>query len=1089
MLKKIVLFCIISSVLLGNLQLSTGREAQKDTSQATNIFTNIDAKKTLSYQLTNQTIQILSNLKNVSVARANTYLYYYNPSDVDDSILHRLRRSDLILSNYTLVVLNFVKDSLDTGASAGQDLAQSILVGATKSSALALSVDCANLAILLVAFYYLIEWWKEYFIVDNITALLENNWNLIYLSDCIPLMRATVVEEAEFFNDLASGNISWELSAYKNITQLLRSDKTYLDTAVRYATTLSDFYGPMILNTTPGTPLQDRNNDGTVNESEDYRVAVPKFFERLKAQFEAERNLIANLTAEFSNVTHLPMPTAISILPSKFRIRENMTKTLNATLIDGNDLGISNKIVSWSATKGSFDTDTCVTNATGECNVIYTASEWGEVKITASFANETNYLGSSYKITGYVAPLWSLLPTSQWPKFGRDAQNTAQSPTSICWDIDFPLCTKWSYNMNATYVGRGVSSPIVAPDRIIYVASAELFNYTAYAFNFKLYALDFKGRLKWIYNMLNNATVSEVVDPIVRADGSVYAAAENNLYCINSAGNLIWNITTSGAIIYPPAIGWDGSIYVVDNTSMLYAINPNGTMFWSYSGARGAPVVDSDGNIYFITGGLVLYIVSLDMYGNFRWSQGFASGAHPDAVGPPRVISPAIDRNETVYVVSSFPLYVPTVHPTQLHAFDTRTGSLKWILDIGILGEFELPVFIPPPVISQNGKIYWGVCYYQGAFLGDSGTLYIINQNGSIYHAYNCPYYFTSPITTDIGGMFYVGYRAEEHGLLIGNSSRAVYNYKIGYIRAAPTLDSYGILYVIAEDTIYAIAKSDIDIVCIDSPVYAFQNDTINFSVIVKNVGVDIACNVTATISLPASISTSAVTQQVGDGILLPGEISVVTWELVGNKTWSGDIAVKVISDNGSDSGRKSITVLKEEEWMEVYRDISILDIDYPDRVRVGENFNLSFAIKNTRTPGSDPLYVDAVKIYLPEVSSSHPPVKIYLPEVSYAVLLSHLPGATGYYGISTQEPLDKIIRYYIPPNETVNISWNLTAVNKGKYTITLCLYYGQYVWYYMGKFVSRSIEVYDTTVLNVTYNNATSTVSVTTNVNFLNPV
>ncbi len=48
-------------------------------------------------------------------------------------------------------------------------------------------------------------------------------------------------------------------------------------------------------------------------------------------------------------------------------------------------------------------------------------------------------------------------------------------------------------------------------------------------------------------------------------------------------------------------IGSDGTIYVASNDAKLYAINPDGTLNWTYTLGKvsyGSPAIGADGTIY-----------------------------------------------------------------------------------------------------------------------------------------------------------------------------------------------------------------------------------------------------------------------------------------------------------------------------------------------------------------------------------------------------------------------------------------------------------------------------------------------------------
>ena len=76
---------------------------------------------------------------------------------------------------------------------------------------------------------------------------------------------------------------------------------------------------------------------------------------------------------------------------------------------------------------------------------------------------------------------------------------------------------------------------------------------------------------------------------------------DNNLYAINPDGSLKWSYPTGNEIASSPAIGADGTIYVGSGDKNLYAINPDGSKNWSFpTGAEiaSAPAIGADGTIY-----------------------------------------------------------------------------------------------------------------------------------------------------------------------------------------------------------------------------------------------------------------------------------------------------------------------------------------------------------------------------------------------------------------------------------------------------------------------------------------------------------
>jgi outer membrane protein assembly factor BamB len=63
--------------------------------------------------------------------------------------------------------------------------------------------------------------------------------------------------------------------------------------------------------------------------------------------------------------------------------------------------------------------------------------------------------------------------------------------------------------------------------------------------------------------------------PAVGGDGTIYVgSADGQLYAINPDGSLKWSFPTVSSVISSPAIGGDGTIYVGSYDYKLYAIGP-----------------------------------------------------------------------------------------------------------------------------------------------------------------------------------------------------------------------------------------------------------------------------------------------------------------------------------------------------------------------------------------------------------------------------------------------------------------------------------------------------------------------------------
>ncbi|MBN1593586.1 MAG: PQQ-like beta-propeller repeat protein, partial [Candidatus Coatesbacteria bacterium] len=142
------------------------------------------------------------------------------------------------------------------------------------------------------------------------------------------------------------------------------------------------------------------------------------------------------------------------------------------------------------------------------------------------------------------------------------------------------------------------------------------------------------GTVKWTYppcGIIDDITKSS---PSVSENGEfIYfgddgdAVNEAVLYCVASDGTLAWSwdspIADAG-ILNAPAIGTDGTLYVVDTKANLFAIASDGTLKWSVSLIEGVDfteanaIIDGIGTIYITTNGGLVFAVS--PFGHIVWA-------------------------------------------------------------------------------------------------------------------------------------------------------------------------------------------------------------------------------------------------------------------------------------------------------------------------------------------------------------------------------------------------------------------------------------------------------------------------------------
>ncbi len=177
-----------------------------------------------------------------------------------------------------------------------------------------------------------------------------------------------------------------------------------------------------------------------------------------------------------------------------------------------------------------------------------------------------------------------------------------------------------------------------------------------------------------------------------------------------------WTFQTNGSVESCPVIGSDGTIYFTADSDKLYAVNPDGSLKWSFAANfyTNNPVVSSDGTIYIVSEDGVIYAINSD--GSQKWtlSTGDNSGY---ACGP------AISSNGTIYTV---------IYYFDLGTF-TVTGHFYAIKDNGTSGSVKWRVELPggdwfydcSPAIGSDGTIYIG---------SDEGMLYALEDKDTYYN-------------------------------------------------------------------------------------------------------------------------------------------------------------------------------------------------------------------------------------------------------------------------------------------------------------------------------------------------------------------
>lgn len=233
--------------------------------------------------------------------------------------------------------------------------------------------------------------------------------------------------------------------------------------------------------------------------------------------------------------------------------------------------------------------------------------------------------------------------------------------------------------------------------------------------------------------------------PVV-GNGRIYAIdADGILYALNPEGHLLWTFHTGHRTDEPlhassPAIGSDGTIYVascvhcdgfnhnVPPEGVLYALNPAGRLKWTLTIPNSGEGIDILTSPTIGADGIIYVsdvgfrIIAVNPDGSLKW-QVHTNG---EVVGPPAVAS-----NGTVYVSVDDP--GPPVGACQffnkcLLALNPD-GSVRW--SRLIFTGFDSPavgpdgtVYVDGYSIDSNGTVLWKNGLFRSPSIGADGTIY-----------------------------------------------------------------------------------------------------------------------------------------------------------------------------------------------------------------------------------------------------------------------------------------------------------------------------------------------------------------------------
>ena len=190
--------------------------------------------------------------------------------------------------------------------------------------------------------------------------------------------------------------------------------------------------------------------------------------------------------------------------------------------------------------------------------------------------------------------------------------------------------------------------------------------------------------------------ISTKAAPVLTRNDSVVLPRQNFLHSLSTNGTSEWDLELTTGSLGQAALAEDGTIYVGDDRSVLYAVDSSGSRKWRFDASgsvQGSPVIDTAGVVYF-TAGDAVYAVNPD--GNLKWRFSPLQRLGLST-------SPVLAADGTLYVGSDFALIA--LGPD---------GLLKW----------NLRIYSPTSslTIGPDGTIYFACGYSWLCAVEDKGS-------------------------------------------------------------------------------------------------------------------------------------------------------------------------------------------------------------------------------------------------------------------------------------------------------------------------------------------------------------------------------
>jgi outer membrane protein assembly factor BamB len=272
----------------------------------------------------------------------------------------------------------------------------------------------------------------------------------------------------------------------------------------------------------------------------------------------------------------------------------------------------------------------------------------------------------------------------------------------------------------------------------------------------------------------------------VGPDGAIYIGSyDKKLYAVNPNGTLKWSFATSNGVFSSPAIGADGAVYFGSHDGKVRALNPDGTLRWTFTtggAVYSSPAIDKDQVVY--VGSFDQKLHAINPNGTQKWVIQESDWIYS---------SPAVTWSPDINPINGA-LYFGS-YSGNFHRREASEGGLNWTF------QTEGPI-VSSPALDIEGNVYVG---------SEDGKLYSLSPDGTLRWTFQAGDYIYSSPAIGWDGRVYFG--AYDRKLYVLGTNGALHTSFLlgGDIYSSPVVASDGRVYV----------------GCLDGKLYAFPAETL----------------------------------------------------------------------------------------------------------------------------------------------------------------------------------------------------------------------------------------------------------------------